>query len=264
MNREQLKELGVAAADRGNARFLDEGDVVDTGAVVFAPLDGVFTVYTTDMSGRPVERTRRSFTSDSDALDYMYDCLRERVSERARPNANSAANLIAAYRQIGFTGALTSILLIATAVGWLWISPFIYTRADTLKPTISSDERGEFVFDAESGLPVVAICYTLAVLNMWLQWSLGRHDTGSIRRRSVGVAIGTAAFSVVALVCMFIRSGEIENPFFWFPPLLALGGALAVMLILGVPRARSGAPAEDAAESSPTPTPPTTPRTLSA
>lgn len=48
MNREQLKSLGVAAAGRGNALFLDEDDEAGAEAVVFAPHTGGFTVYATD------------------------------------------------------------------------------------------------------------------------------------------------------------------------------------------------------------------------
>lgn len=244
MDRKQLKSMGVAAPGYGNARFLDEGDDAQADAVVFTPRDGAWTVYATDEAAAPIEATRRSFDTDSEAFDYMHQCLRERVTAR-RAAADTAAeavaarprqSLFAAYREIGVTGVATTLVGIATALGWLWISPFTYTRDDTWKIGVTSDDRGTFIFDAESGLIVVAVCYSLAVINMAEQWSLGRHDDGRLGRRAPGTAGVTALFSTLALVCMFIRSDEIENPLYWVPPVLALLSATAVALSLAASR----------------------------
>ena len=244
MDRKQLKSMGVAAPGYGNACFLDEGDDAQPDAVVFTPLGGAWTVYATDESAAPIEATRRSFATDAEACDYMHQCLRDRVTAR-RAAANAVAeaeaarprqDLFTAYRQIGVTGVATTLVWIATALGWLWISPFTYTRDDTRKLGITSDDRSTFIFDAESGLIVVAVCYSLATINMAEQWSRGRHDDGRLGRRALGAAGGTALFATVALVCMFIRSDEIENPLYWIPPLLALLSATAVALSLAASR----------------------------
>lgn len=245
MDRKQLKSKGIAAAGYGNALFLDEGDEVRADAVVFTPLDGAWTVYATDAVAAPIETTRRSFASDSEAFDYMYQCLRDQLTARraartARAEAEQAQprpSLFAAYRTMGLTGVLMVVAWITTAFGWLWISPFTYTRADTFKIGVSTDQVGEFIFDASSGLPVVALCYSLAVVNMAEQWSLGRHDGGHQARRAIGTAAGTAMFAAVALVCMLIRSDEVENPLYWVPPFLALVSGTAVALGLFASRA---------------------------
>lgn len=226
MDRGQLKSLGVAAADRGNALFLDEGDKPEPYAVVFEPLDGTYAVYSTDHAGTPVAATRRTFGTDAEAFDAMYERLREQADARPRPS------LVDAYRWIGIMGTLTTLIWIATALGWLWISPFTSTADETRKFTGDSGDRGEFIFPADTGLPVVAICYSLAIVNVAVQWSLGRHCRGAARRRALQTAVGTAFFAAVALVCMAIRSSEIEDLFFWFPPVLALVGGVVVALAL--------------------------------
>ncbi|WP_456695564.1 hypothetical protein [Aeromicrobium sp. P5_D10] len=244
MDRKQLKSKGIAASGYGNALFLDEGDEVRADAVVFTPLDGAWTVYATDVAAAPIEATRRSFATDSEAFDYMCQCLRDQLTARraartARAEAERARpkpSLFAAYRTMGLTGVLMVVAWITTALGWLWISPFTYTRADTFKIGVSTDQIGEFIFDASSGLPVVALCYSLAVVNMAEQWSLGRHDGGRLARRAIGTAAGTALFATLALVCMLIRSDEVENPLYWIPPFLALVSGTAVALGLAVTR----------------------------
>ncbi|MFI5427521.1 hypothetical protein [Aeromicrobium sp. UC242_57] len=238
MDRKQLKSSGIAAAGYGNALFLDEGDEVKANAVVFTPLDGAWTVFATDETAAPIETTRRSFASDSEAFDYMHQCLREQMTaRRARRTAQVEAeaarprpSLFEAYRTMGLTGVLMVVAWIATAIGWLWISPFTYSRADTFRIGVSTDQQGEFIFDAQSGIRVVAVCYSLAVVNMAEQWSLGRHDGGRLARRAIGTAAGTALFSAIALICMVIRSDEIENLLYWIPPTLALFSGIAVAL----------------------------------
>ncbi|HXH33565.1 MAG TPA: hypothetical protein VNJ54_04030 [Plantibacter sp.] len=234
MNREQLKSLGVAAAGRGNALFLDEHHEAGPDAVVFAPRADVFTVYATDRTATPIERTRRSFGTDAAAFDYMYECLKERADTRRGPG------LIASYRRIGVRGVASALVWIATAVGWLWISPFTYTADDMRKWTADSDRLGSFIFPAETGLPVVAVCYSLAAITMVVQWSQVRRGAVS-SRRALGTAAGTALFATIALVCMVIRAGEIEDLFFWFPPVLALAGAAAVVLAAAQARSRETA-----------------------
>ena len=61
---------------------------------------------------------------------------------------------------------------------------------------------------------------------------------GRLARRSIGVALGTAVFSSIALVCMTIRSDEIGSPLFWLPPALALVSSVAVGLGLFAARYR--------------------------
>jgi hypothetical protein len=236
MDRKGLKSKGVAARGYGNALFLDEGDDVEPDAVVFTPHAGAWTVFATDGTGTLIETTRRSFATDSEAFDYMHQCLREQIaSRRAARTAQRQAeatrprpSLVSMYRQMGLTGVLTVLASIATAWGWLWMSPFTWSSEDRFK--LYAGERGSYIFDADSGVWVVAACYVLATINMGEQWSLGRHDGGRLARRSIGVALGTAVFSSIALVCMTIRSDEIGSPLFWLPPGLALVSSVAVGL----------------------------------
>lgn len=225
MKREELRALGVAAADRGNARFLDEGDAVAPRSVVFASADGEWTVYTTDHTASPIETTRRTFSSQEAAFDDMYEQLREQSKQRIRPS------IVDSYRRIGVLGTVTGVMWLVTGAGWLWMSPFTFSRAES-RGTGNSADRGTFIFPAETGLPVVAVCYGLAFLNVLLQWSIGRRDHGAARTRAMQVAGGTAFFAAVALVCMMIRAGEVEDLLFWFPPILALVVGLVVALAL--------------------------------
>ncbi|WP_370616972.1 hypothetical protein [Mumia sp. Pv 4-285] len=232
MDRRQLKARPVAARGYGNACFLDEGDAARADAVVFAPFDGAWTVYATDEAAVPIEATLRTFGTDSEAFDYMYQCLRDKVAARravvsARVEADAAEEarsgdpeqmvyrtlrLLDSYRELGLVGTLTTLAFLATAVGWLGILP---------------------VRDDARWLPVVAVCYSLAVVNMAAQWWLGRHDDGRLGRRASGTAVGTALFSTVAVVCMTIRAGDVENPLYWLPPVLALLSSITVAIILG-------------------------------
>lgn len=215
MEREHLKALGVASPEKGNARFVDEGDDVQPHSVMFAPLDGGWTVYATDRLGRPFENTRRTFDAQTAAFDYMYECLK---AHQHRPRAN----LFEAYRSIGVVGVFMSIATLATMFGWLWISPFVYSRAEVRKLYVDSDQRGEFIFPADRGLVVVAVCYLLATANMLVQAAIARRNPARHRRRTLGNAGFTALFAILTLVFMFIRFGEVENPLFWLPPILAL------------------------------------------
>ncbi|KAA1424810.1 hypothetical protein FE697_002525 [Mumia zhuanghuii] len=239
MDRKQLKSRRVAAQGYGNACFLDEGDETRADAVVFTPLDGAWTVFATDAAAAPIEATRRSFATDSEALDYMYRCLRDKVEARhaevsARVDADAATEarkgdpeqmvlrtlrLLDAYRGLGLAGVLTTLAFLATAVGWIGIAPFT---------------------DAEKGLPFVAVCYSLATANVVAQWWRGRHVAGRRARRALRTAVGTALFAVVALVCMVIRLSDIENPLFWLPPALALLTSAAVAIALSAARGSVG------------------------
>lgn len=252
MDRRTLKSMGVAARGYGNARFADEGDAVQADAVMFARIDGAPTVYATDDAAVPIESTRRSFGTDAEAFDYMYQCLRDRVAARRTAAvatveaqevqaARTRPSLFAMYRQMGVTGITRTLVWIATALGWLWISPFTYTRDDSFKLYAATDDIGAYIFDADTGLVVVAACYSLAVVNMVEQWSVGRHDPGRLGRRALPTAGGTALFAAVALACMTIRSDEIENPLYWLPPVLALLSGVAVALSLFASRSRSNA-----------------------
>lgn len=248
MDRKQLKSMGVAARGYGNALFLDEGDAVEPDAVVFTPQAGAWTVFATDPVGAPIEPTRRSFATDSEAFDYMHQCLRDQLTARRATRQAAVAktarprpSLLALYRELGLTGFLMTVAWTATALGWLWVSPFTYTRADTYRIGVTSSDRGEYIFDLQHGLPVVAVVYSLAVVNMAEHWSLARHQGGRQLRRSISTALGTALFAAVALTCMLIRSGEIENPLYWLPPLLALFSALGVALGLAAFRVRQSA-----------------------
>ncbi|MFC5677687.1 hypothetical protein [Aeromicrobium endophyticum] len=236
MDRAELKSKGVAARGYGTALFLDESDDVEPDAVVFTPHAGAWTVFATDGAAAVIETTRRSFTTDAEAFDYMHQCLREQIAARraervAQTQAEGAKplpSLLSMYRKMDPTGVLTVLASIATTWGWLWISPLTYTREDEFK--LYSGERGSYIFDADTGVWVVAACYGLAALNMSEQWSLGRHDGGRLVRRSIGIALGTTVFSSLALVCMSIRSDEIGSPLFWLPPVLALASSVAVAL----------------------------------
>ncbi|NYG59310.1 hypothetical protein BJ980_002233 [Nocardioides daedukensis] len=242
MNRAQLKSMGVAAPGYGNALFLDEGDDPQADAVVFDPLQGTSTVYATDAAAEPVEESRRSFSTESEALDHMYQALRDKVSARQatlderREEADAVEaqrhhpeqilrrsfHVFEGWRELGPVGILTTIVSLLTAVGWVLVSPFTYTREDALMLYAGQDERGSYIFDAESWLPVVAVIYGLAVLHMAWQWRWGR--------RALRAAGGTALFASVALVCMLIRSSEIEPWLYWLPPLLALLSAVTVVI----------------------------------
>lgn len=248
MDRKQLKSTGVAARGYGNALFLDEGDDVEPDAVVFTPLDGAWTVFATDPAGAPIETTRRSFATDSDAFDYMHQCLRDQLTARravrqaaVAKTARPKRSLVAQYRELGLTGLLMTVAWIATALGWLWVSPFTYTRADTYRIGVTSSDVGEHIFDLQQGLPVVGVAYSLAAVNMAEHWSLGRHEGGQQLRRSLSTACATAMFAAIAVVCMTIRSGEIENPLYWLPPVAALLSALGVALGLAALRSRANA-----------------------
>lgn len=243
MDRKQLKSMGVAARGYGNALFLDEGDEVQPDAVVFTRTAGAGTVFATDESGAPIEATLRTFTSDAEAFDYMYACLRDRVAARRAASTTKVASveaeaertrpsLLEMYQRLGVTGVATTLVGIATALGWLWISPFVYTREDTFKLYASTADQGEFIFPADTGLVVVAVCYLLATVNMAEQWSLGRHDSDRLGRRALGTAVGTAIFAALALFCMALRSDEIENPLYWLPPVLALVSGVTVAVAL--------------------------------
>ncbi|ROR83261.1 hypothetical protein SAMN06295974_1328 [Plantibacter flavus] len=135
------------------------------------------------------------------------------------------------YRRIGVVGTVTGVMWLVTGAGWLWMSPFTFSRAET-RGTGDSGDRGAFIFPAETGLPVVAVCYSLAFLNVLMQWSIGRRDHGAARTRAMQVSGGTAFFATVALVCMMIRAGEVEDLLFWFPPILALVAGLVAALAL--------------------------------
>ncbi|MGK9146119.1 cytochrome d ubiquinol oxidase subunit II [Plantibacter flavus] len=245
MRREDLRSLGVAAPGAGNARFLDEGDASEANAVVFAPLDGAWTVYATDHRNEPVESTRQSFESDAAAFDYMYECLKLQKADRVRPTP-----LVGIYRGLGVAGVFSGICTLVTMFGWLWMSPFAYSWADTMKYSLSSDDRGKLIFPAESGLVVVAACYSLAAIHMVLQWSWGRRGDEAARRRAQSTAVGTAVFATLALVCMGIRSSQVSDLSFWFPPVIALGTALATALTMFArrPDADGGEPAPGADE----------------
>lgn len=247
MDRKELKSKGVAARGYGKALFLDEGDDVEPDAVVFTPHAGALAVFATDGAGTLIETTRRLFATDSEAFDYMHQCLREQIAARraartAQTHTEAARprpSLLAMYRQMGPTGVLTVHASIAAAWGWLWISPLTWTREDQFK--LYSGEPGSYIVDSDSGLWVVAACYSFAALNMAEQWSLGRHDGGRLARRAMGTALVTAVFSCLAVVCMAIRSDEIENPLFWLPATLALLSGIAVGLGLFASRARTNA-----------------------
>ena len=247
MDRKELKSKGVAARGYGTALFLDEGDDVEPDAVVFTPHDGAWTVFATDGEGTLIESTRRTFATDAEAFDYMHRCLREqiasrraaRTAQRQTEAATPRPSLFSMYRQMGLTGVLTVLASIATAWGWLWISPFTWTSEDRF--ALYAGDRGSYIFDAGSGVWVVTACYLLATVNMGEQWSLGRHDAGRLARRSIGVALGTAVFSTVALICMTIRADEIGSPLFWLSPSLALTSSLVVGLGLFATTARSPA-----------------------
>jgi hypothetical protein len=225
VKREELTALGVAAADRGNALFLDEGDTVAPQSVVFAPMDGGWTVYTTDHTSSPVETTRRWFTTEEAAFDDMYEQLREQSTQRIQPS------IVESFRRIGVLGTVTAVMWLVTGAGWLWMSPFTFSRAET-RGTGNSGDLGEFIFPAETGLPVVAACYSLAFINVLLQWGIGRRDHGAVRTRAVQIAGGTAFFAAVALVCMAIRAAEVDDLSFWFPPILAVVAGIVVSLAL--------------------------------
>lgn len=246
MDRKQLKSMGVAARGYGNALFLDEGDDVAPDAVVFTPSAGAWTVFATDPVGAPIEPTRRSFATDSEAFDYMHQCLRDQLTARRAGRQSAVAEtarprLFALYREMGLAGVLMTVAWIATALGWLWVSPFTYTRTDTFRIGVTSSDVGEHIFDLQLGLPVMAASYCLAIVNMAEHWSLGRHEGGRQLRRSLSIALATAMFAAVALGCMAIRSGEIENPLYWLPPLVALFSALGVALGLAAFRSRHSA-----------------------
>ncbi len=250
MDRRQLKSMGVAAPGYGNARFLDEGDEVEPDAVVFTRSDGTATgltstVFATDAAGAPVEATRRTFADDSAAHDYMFQCLRESVAARrsatvaaAEVTENQAAlsrpTLVESYRRLGVSGVATTLAGIATALGWLWISPFVYTVDDTFKLYASGSDRGSYIFDADYGLVVVAVCYLVATVNVVDQWLSGR---GRALRRRLGTCLGTAFFAALALACMAIRHDEITNPLAWAPPVLALLSGLVASVALFARRA---------------------------
>ncbi|WP_193611069.1 hypothetical protein [Nocardioides lijunqiniae] len=248
MDRIQVKSLGVAAPGYGNALFLDEGDEVRANAVVFAPLNGAWTVYATDGDAAPIEGTRRSFDRQPEAFDHMAQCLRDRVSVRQvphpRPSRPSAAQqwrqLLESYRELGVVGVLTGLASLATALGWLWMSPVTYTFADARKVGVSRDEVGTYVFDdAGTGLVVVAACYSLAVLHMVLLWWRDRHADGDGLRRSLRTAGSTALFATVALGCLLWRADEVGPALYYLPPVLALLSALAVAYALAARRART-------------------------
>ncbi|WP_193606804.1 hypothetical protein [Nocardioides lijunqiniae] len=252
MDRIQVKSLGVAAPGYGNALFLDEGDEVRANAVVFAPLNGAWTVYATDGDAAPIEETRRSFDRQPEAFDHMAQCLRDRVSVRQVPHPRPSSSptrpttaqqwrqLLESYRELGVGGALMGLSSLATALGWLWMSPVTYTFADARKVGVSRDEVGTYVFDdAGTGLVVVAACYSLAVLHMALLWRRGRHADGDGLRRSLRTAGGTALFATVALGCLLWRADEVEPALYYLPPVLALLSALAVAFALAARRART-------------------------
>ncbi|WP_229051473.1 hypothetical protein [Aeromicrobium sp. Leaf350] len=243
MDRRQLKSMGVAAPGYGNAFFMDEGDAARADGVAFARIAGVATVFATDSSAAPIEATQRSFATDAEAFDYMFRCLRDSVAARRattetvveateKAAAQQRPSLHERYRDLGLSGVTATLVWIATALGWLWISPFTYTRDDMVGLAVNGSRVGDYIFDADTGLVVVAVCYSLAVVHMADQWSLGRRDPGQVGRRALGTAIGTAVFSALALACMAIRSDEIDNPLYWLPPALALlsAGVVAVSL----------------------------------
>ncbi|GAB3277993.1 hypothetical protein GCM10027426_15870 [Microbacterium lacusdiani] len=80
MNRAELKKI---IADEGlvDALFLDE-ESIDEDAVVFEPRGSEWAVYLTIERATVVPATFRTFTDESEALEYML--LKLRQSARAR------------------------------------------------------------------------------------------------------------------------------------------------------------------------------------
>lgn len=252
MDRKQLKSRPIAGRGYGNACFLDEGDEARADAVVFTPYEGAWMVYATDEAAAPVEATRRSFATDVEAFDYMYACLREKVAGRhteVRARVEDAAaeearrgdpeqmvyrtlRLADSYREMGVVRTLTTIASVLTAVGWIAVAPFTYTRDDTRAFGVDDDQRGSFIFGAETGLMIVAVCYSIAVVNVLAQWWMSRRGDERVRRRALRTAGATALFSTVTLVCMLIRAGEVDNPLYWIPPVAALLSATAAAVSL--------------------------------